>query len=267
MALKNNKIKNTGLLFEMLIKRITDESLSNSEPIAISLVKKYFYNTELAKESKLYNSLVNASALTESQASLLLNEALKAHKTLNKKQLDNDKYNLIKEINSKYNDLSVLKTKIDNYSVYASVYNIFESNSVNKSYDVLDIVRNKSTLLEHLTKKDEANPLLEEYSKVGKLSRQFLSQATVNNFNKKHANLNESQKDIIAHYTQNTLTESKIKDNLEHLINEIKTKSSESDNKELVNKLTLFKESAKVNDKTVEQVLFYNELLNELKSI
>lgn len=267
MALKNNKIKNTGLLFEMLIKQITEESISNSEPKAILLVKKYFYNTELAKESKLYNSLINSSSLSESEASLLLNEALNAHKTLNKKQLANDKYNLIKEMKQKYSDTSVLKTKVDNYSVYASIYNIFESNLDTTSFDIVDVVRNKTTLLEHLTKKIETNPLKEIYEKSGKLTRKLLTEATFNRFNQKFVNLNESQKEIVSNYAKNTLTEQMLKENLENVINTIKEKSTETDNKEIINKLTTLKECVKVDDSTVEQVLFFNELLNELKSI
>lgn len=267
MALKNNKIKNTGLLFEMLIKQITEESLSNSEPIAISLVKKYFYNTELAKESKLYNSLINSSALSESQASLLLNEALFAHKTLNKKQLSTDKYNLIKEMRTRYSDTSVLKTKIENYSVYASIYNIFESNVNVQSFDIVDIVRNKGTLLEHLTKCVDENPLKEIYTKSGKLTRKLLTEATFNRFNDKYVNLNESQKEIVDHYAKNTLTEDFLKTNLNNVIDTIKQKSTDDDNKEIIKKLTQLKESVKVDDSTVEQILFFNELLNELKSI
>ena len=63
--LKNSKYKNTGILFELLVRQIASDILSNKEPQAATLVKKYFSNTELAKEHKLYQTLINVNSLTE----------------------------------------------------------------------------------------------------------------------------------------------------------------------------------------------------------
>ena len=99
------------------------------------------------------------------------------------------------------------------------------------------------------------------------MTRKLLTEATFNRFNQKFVNLNESQKEIVSNYAKNTLTEKMLKENLENVIKTIKDTSTEIDNKEIINKLLTLQESVKVDDSTVEQVLFFNELLNELKSI
>ena len=49
--LKNSKYKNTGILFEMLVRKLTSETLSSNKSVTIDIIKKYFgRNTELSKE-------------------------------------------------------------------------------------------------------------------------------------------------------------------------------------------------------------------------
>jgi len=57
--LKHSKYKNTGILFELLVRKLTSETLSSDKSVTIDIIKKYFgKNTELAKELQLYNSLL-----------------------------------------------------------------------------------------------------------------------------------------------------------------------------------------------------------------
>ena len=42
MKIKHNKYKNTGILFELLVRKITADTLSSGNSKAASLVKKYF---------------------------------------------------------------------------------------------------------------------------------------------------------------------------------------------------------------------------------
>ena len=67
--LKHSKYKNTGILFEMLVRKLTSETLSSDKSITIDIIKKYFGNaTELAQELNLYN-LYNLYLLIESSNS------------------------------------------------------------------------------------------------------------------------------------------------------------------------------------------------------
>jgi len=67
--LKHSKYKNTGILFEMLVRKLTSETLTSNKSVTIDIIKKYFgRNTELSKELQLYNSLVKEQFRSEAQA-------------------------------------------------------------------------------------------------------------------------------------------------------------------------------------------------------
>ena len=52
--MKHNKIKNTGILFELLTRQITADVLAGKSTKSVKIVKKYFNeNTELGKELQL----------------------------------------------------------------------------------------------------------------------------------------------------------------------------------------------------------------------
>ena len=57
--LKHSKYKNTGILFEMLVRKLTSETLSSNKSTTVDIIKNYFgRNTELSKELQLYNTLL-----------------------------------------------------------------------------------------------------------------------------------------------------------------------------------------------------------------
>ena len=54
MKIKHSKYKNTGILFELLVRQITADTLKGDDSPAIGLLKKYFVKSELGREYKLY---------------------------------------------------------------------------------------------------------------------------------------------------------------------------------------------------------------------
>ena len=64
MKIKHSKYKNTGILFELLVRQITADTLSGNESAAINLLKKYFVKTELGREYKLYEAISKSSMLS-----------------------------------------------------------------------------------------------------------------------------------------------------------------------------------------------------------
>ena len=69
---KHSKYKNTGLLFELLVRQITTDTLDNTNSPAIKTLKKYFVNTELGKEYKIYEQLSNFKNLSETKSELVI---------------------------------------------------------------------------------------------------------------------------------------------------------------------------------------------------
>ena len=111
MRIKHSKYKNTGLLFELLVRQITADTLSGEDnPPALGILKKSFTKTELGKEYKLYESLFKNKNLTEGRADITLNTILEASRKLNRSILRREKYNLINEIKNHYNPDEFFKT-------------------------------------------------------------------------------------------------------------------------------------------------------------
>jgi hypothetical protein len=76
MKVKHSKFKNTGILFELLVRQITADSMANQNSKALGLIKKYFMNSEIAKENKLYQTLANSEQLTEQKANVVISTTL-----------------------------------------------------------------------------------------------------------------------------------------------------------------------------------------------
>ena len=93
MNIKHSKYKNTGILFELLVRQVTADTLNGVESAAIKLIQKYFVKSELGKEYKLYEALTKTTTLTESKANVLIQTLLESSKKLNRRALKKEKYN------------------------------------------------------------------------------------------------------------------------------------------------------------------------------
>ena len=125
MKIKHSKYKNTGILFELLTRQITSDTISDGGNKALSILKKYFNSkSELLKEYKIYNALSTKSYPDENKATILVNTLIEAHTKLNRSQLRREKYNLIKELKSTYDLNDFFKAQITNYKTMASIYNL-----------------------------------------------------------------------------------------------------------------------------------------------
>ena len=189
MAIKHSKYRNTGILFELLVRQTTSDLLNNQDSKAVKILKKHFTNTELGKEYSLYSAFVTSPKLSEAKAEILISTILEQYKKLSPDTLSKAKYNLIKEIKKTYNLEDFFKAKIENYKPYASVYTIFESQSSPNS-DTKQIVLNKINLLEHITQesiKDMQAPqsMVEELMNEDKEIRILTYKLLVEKFNNK----------------------------------------------------------------------------------
>ena len=125
--LKHSKFKNTGVLFELLVRQVASDTLNNNDSKAIPMIKKYFAkSTELAKELNLYQTLVKEKFSKEDKANHLIDAVVTARTNLNQSILNRQKYNLIKEIKANYVLEDFFKTKVNNYKTLAAVYKLFE---------------------------------------------------------------------------------------------------------------------------------------------
>jgi len=218
MSITHSKYKNTGLLFEVLTKQITSDTLSGKNSKALKILKKYFVNTELGKEYKLYELLTKYNNISPNKANVILETILESSKKLNRNVLRKEKYNLIKEISENYDINSLFKIKINNYSVKAALCVLMEIyNNSQKETNPIHIINNKTTILESLTKKEVLkdsikNDLLEEYKNYDKGTRILTYKILIEKFNQKYSNLNHNQKNILKEIIESVDSTTKLKD-------------------------------------------------------
>lgn len=215
MKLKHSKLKNTGLIFELLIRQLAADTLENKDSKALNIIKKYFNNTELAKEYKIYKVLSSAKGLTESKGNILINTIIESQRKLNQKKLKKEKYDLISEIKLSYDLENFFKAKIDNYKIFASAYLVFEADNSKEVSNPSLIADFKCTLFEHVTSStvDTKNVISEEFSTVDKGTRLLIYKILVEKFNKKYESaLNSKQKGLLREYINNITTTTKLRD-------------------------------------------------------
>ena len=279
MKVKHSKYKNTGILFELLTRQLTSDTITGNQSKSLSFLKKHFNSkTELLKEYKIYHTLATKKFEKDSQATMLIEELVKAHGRLNKSQLRREKYNLIKEIKDTYNVNDFFKAKITNYKIMASIFNLLE----NKKATALSIVNSKVTLLEHITKnKSKTNKkdvVLENFNKQDQDTRLLTYKVLLEKFNDKYSDLQDNQKTLLKEYVNSVSNSPALKSYINQEIKVVKrdiTKYSKKvEDKAVAIKLNETKNMIKplckkssVHDDNVINLLNYYELINELKTI
>ena len=278
MKVKHSKYKNTGILFELLTRQLTSDTIAGNPPKSLSFLKKHFNSkTELLKEYKIYHTLATQKYNKDSQASMLIDTLIEAHGKLNKSQLRREKYNLIKEIKDTYNVNDFFKAQITDYKVMASIFNLLE----NKEASPLSIVNSKVNILEHITRKKtsiKGDTVLENFSKEDSDTRLLTYKILLEKFNDKYSDLQDNQKTLLKEYVNSVTNSPALKSYINQEIKEVKIilgkYSQKVEDKAVAIKInetggmikTLCKKTS-VSDDNVINLLNYYELVNELKTI
>ena len=283
--IKHSKFKNTGVLFELLVRQITLEVLNgDKKETAKNIVKEFFApNTELNKELRLYDILLKEKYGSETKADRLVETVCDAHAKLNQSTLSKEKFNLIKEVSAKFDIEQFLSSPITNYKVLASIYKVFESKR-ESNYDIKDIFNSKITLIENITSKPsqklqptEDKKLIESYKQQDKDLRLLTYKILVEAFNKKYTNLDDSQKNLLKEYINNITNTTKFKDyvsvELPKIVAELRTIKSKVEDRvttiklsETISVLEKMKMGKTVSDSQVSSIMLSYELIKELKS-
>ena len=278
MKIKHSKYKNTGILFELLTRQITSDTISGGSNKALSILKKYFNTqSELLKEYKIYNTLSTKLYKEENKATILVDTLLEAHSRLNRSLLRREKYNLIKELKSTYDLNDFFKAKITDYKTMATIYNLIE----NKTATPLSIVNSKVSLIEHLTRSPKAtkkNVVIENYNNEDKDTRLLTQKILLEKFNEKYSGLGENQKVLLQEYVNAVSNSPSLKTYINSEIKEVKKQLTQYSTKvtdevvkikitEAKNMIKPLCKKSSVHDDNVSNLLNYYELVNELKSI
>ena len=277
---KHNKIRNTGLLFEFLLRQITSDVLNKNSGHAVKIVKEKFNeNTELGKELSLYNILITKKFKSDTKADYFINEVMKARGDLNNSTLRRERYNLIKEIQSNYNLQKFMSSKVPNYKTYASIYTLFE---YNKSLSPDQKTESFFNIVEHVTTDDKSIKLSETVQTLpdDEDLRILTYRTLLEKFNQKYTKLSGAQKNLLREYINNVSNTNSLKDTLKEIVKglkeDLKTHSKNLQDKvvkikmqEAIKSINKFcgvnDKSDVVKDEYVVQAMRYLELLKELK--
>jgi hypothetical protein len=225
--LKHSKYKNTGILFEMLVRKLTSETLTSDKSITIDIIKKYFgRNTELSKELQLYNALIKEQHKSEARALDFMRTIKDAHSKLNHNTLKRQKYNLVKEISDNFIFENMSKMHINNYKELASIYMLFEYEETDNPKQVMAC---KLVLLEHAMPKlklvEQRDLVMESFVKQDKDVRLLTYKLLVDKFNTTYSSvLSESQKQLLNKYITHVNDTEALREYVQKIIPTIKTK-------------------------------------------
>jgi hypothetical protein len=281
----HKKIKNTGILFELLTRQLTTDIINGKEnSIAQKLIETHFKNTSaLGKEYVLYQALLKYKFDSEDKAKDFISEVSHAYSQLNQSDLKKEKYNLIKEIKNNYDTSDFFKPKIAEYKVLASIYKIFKAKIDSVSVQPHEIVESKYTIMENIIKKpfvksEAVTESMQEFEKQSKDLRLLSYKIMIDRFNEKYNGLDSSQKNLIKEYINNISQANSLHKYLISQIPIVETELSQLEKiivdksvviklNEIVNQVNALKSIRVLNDDHIIAMLNVYELIKELKSI
>ena len=284
MKIKHSKFKNTGLLFELLVKQIAADTLSNSSSAAIGMIKKYFAGkTALSREFKLYEFIIKNRNVSQSKAEAILSTITEVSRKIDQKKLKQLKYELISEIKENYNIEDFFSIQVRDYKPLAALYCLLEAQNASNLVNPQILVDNKTTLLEHLTSSSQdqdkvKETIIEEYGKYEKDLRLLTFKILLEKFNSKYRELLPQQKKILREFitsvNSNTRLYTVVNEELKSISNEVKTLSSKVKDEVIKIKLDEISKSIKpiqkkekITDNHLVNLMQYYELVNELKNL
>jgi|TARA_B110000483_G_scaffold82999_1_gene103064 hypothetical protein len=284
MKIKHSKFRNTGLIFELLVKQIAVDTLNGSDSPAVGIIKNFYANkSSLAKEYKLYEFIVKNKNVSQSRAEAIVSTITEVSRKLDLKTLKVQKYELISEIKNKYNIEEFFGMQVRDYKPLAALYCLLEAQNNDNLINPKVLIDNKTTILEHLTsapqnEEEVKDTLIEEYSKYDKDLKLLTFKFLLEKFNDKYRNLLPEQKNILKEFITSVNSQSRLRTLVNEEMNKIASavrKLSSKVNDDVVKiKLTEVSKSIKplsnkdkIKDSHLVNLMQYYDLVNELKAL
>tara|TARA_R100001015_G_C4624138_1_gene182187 strand:- start:649 stop:1506 length:858 start_codon:yes stop_codon:yes gene_type:complete len=283
MALKHSKIKNVGVLFELLTRQITSDTISNNKKSpAISIVKEFFKKGSiLSRELDLYKALQQQKYTSDSKAEKFIDIVILEYNKINRTKSKREKYNLVREIKKHYSLDDFFKSRVSNYRLNASIFSLLES--ANRSNNPSQIMKCRYNIIEHITgthtsNKTNDSDVLNEFSSQSQDIRLLSYKILLEKFNSKYGKLNTKQKNLLREYINNISNSSKLKkyiieevDSITVVLSKLNKKVSDDIVRVKLNEvqaqLQNIKQDSIIRDKHLVSVLRSYNLIKELKNV
>ena len=284
MKIKHSKYKNSGLIFELLVKQVAADTLNKKDSPAVDIIRKFYAgSTSLAKEYRLYEFVTKNNKISQNKAEAIVSTIIEISSKLNQESLRKQRYELIAEIKENYNLEDFFAIKVRDYKPLAALYCLMEAQNNSELVNPSFIVDNKVTILEHLTSDhqdaDEVkDTLIEEYSKYDKDLRLLAYKLLLEKFNDKYKDLLPEQKNILKEFITSVSSTNRlrdlvnkeivvIKERIEALAEKVNNEVTKIKLNEVINNISEVSKKEKVNENHLVNLMQYYELINELKSL
>lgn len=284
MRVRHSKYKNTGLIFELLVKQVAADTLNGRDSQAVSLIKKYFTGkTALAKELKLYEFVIKNSNVSSTKAENIVSTILETSQRIDRNAAKKQRYNLVKEIKESYNETDLFTIKVPHYKALAATYCLLEAHTNPEIVSPEVLIENKTTLLEHLTgqeqkQEDVKETLLEEYSKYEEDLRLLTYKILLEKFNGEYGTLLPEQKNILREFISSVDSNNKlftlVNEHLSTIKSSLKASTLIVDDKvvalkltEIANNIEPLSKGTKVDDSHLLNLMQYHQLLHEVVQV
>ena len=284
MKIKHSKYRNTGLIFELLVKQIAADTLNKKDSPAVSIIKNNFTGrTALVREFKLYQFILKNQGVGQNKAEAILSTITEVSRKIDRKALKELKYKLISEIKEAYNIDDFFSIQTPNYKAVASLYCLLEAQNNDQLVDPNLLVDYKTTLLEHLTtqkqdKKDVKDTLIEEYSKYDKDLKLLTFKILLEKFNDKYRDLLPEQKNILKEFITSVNSQTRLRtiinEELQKINKEVTSLVSRVSNEvikikldEVIKGINPLSKKEKINDNHLVNLMQYYDLVNELRGL
>jgi len=284
MKIKHSKYKNTGLIFELLVKQIAADTLRNEDSPAVSIIKKYFAGkTALSREFKLYEFISKNRNVSQNKAEAILSTITEVSRKIDSKQLKSLKYELISEIKKSYNIDEFFGIQVRDYKPLAALYCLLEAQNTVNVINPNILVDNKTTILEHLTSKpqDEGkvkDTIIEEFGKYDKDLRLLTFKILLERFNSTYRDLLPEQKNILKEFITSVNSNTRLRNLVNEEINKISSEVTKLIEKvkdsvvkiklqEVVKGIKPLSNKEKISDTHLVNLMQYYDLVNELRNL
>jgi hypothetical protein len=275
---KHNKKRNIGIMYELLLRHISDRLIENdkhgAEKATKIIEKRFSKNTELYKEFRLFNALAKTSVQNTEIAAAILTEAKNAARRFDCVKLEKEKSALIRDVNYTINDKSFYYRSIPDYRELANIHNMIKEW---KKGDASDL--KKMVLLEQKALNSLMSEKVERIDKNSGDRDILVEKIMMNKINEKYSNMSSTQRSIIQKYALYSQDE-KDHDKLKSFLSERKKSSlvtlksfeETNQNPHLSEKINLVEtkinnlDVTNLSDQTVAKFLTLSKLIEEIQA-